>query len=65
VQHRAHFVGRQINIGFAVVAQNKAMAVAVAGNSSLEFSEEPGRGAGYLVSCFDKSLSWDALATRG
>jgi hypothetical protein len=58
VQYRAHFVGRQVDVGFAVVAQNKAMAVTVAGNSALEFSEEPGRCAGYLVSCFDKkSLS--------
>jgi hypothetical protein len=39
VQHRAHFVGRQVNIRFAIVAQYKAVAVAVAGNGALEFSE--------------------------
>jgi len=46
VQHRAHFVGWQVNIRLAIVAQNKAVAIAMAGNGALEFSEESGRCAG-------------------
>jgi len=70
VQHGAHFVGRQIHIGLAIVAHDKAVTIAVAGNSALEFSEESGRSAGGGVSRFDKkSLSLDAagkpLSGRG
>jgi len=54
VQHGAHLVGRQVYVGLAVVAQNKAMSVTVAGNSALEFSEESGRCAGGWMRCFDK-----------
>jgi len=54
VQHRAHFVGWQVNIRLAVVAQNKTMTVAMAGNGALEFSEESGRCAGSWMRCFDK-----------
>jgi len=58
VQHRAHLVGRQVDIRFAVVAQYETMAVAVAGNGALEFSEQTGgmggRSARRGVSCFDK-----------
>jgi hypothetical protein len=65
VQHGAHFIGRQIDVGLAVVAQDKAVAVAVAGNGSLEFSEEAGDSAGGGVNGFDgNSLSWDASADR-
>jgi hypothetical protein len=55
VQHRAHLVGRQVNVSLAIVAQNKTMAFAMAGNSALEFSEESGRCAGGLMSCFDNN----------
>jgi len=30
VQHGAHLIGRQVNVGFAVITLNKAMAIAVA-----------------------------------
>jgi hypothetical protein len=56
VQHGAHFIGREVDVGLAVIALNKAMAIAVAGNGALEFSEEAGRSAGVLMRCFDKSL---------
>jgi len=64
VQHGAHLVGRQVNVGRAVVTLDKAMAVTVARNRALEFSEEPGGCASIvaavlaagLMSCFDKSL---------
>ncbi|MCY1168049.1 hypothetical protein D9M73_80320 [compost metagenome] len=56
VQHGAHFVGRQVNIGLAVVALDKTMAITVAKNGALEFCEESGRCAGILIGCFDKSL---------
>jgi hypothetical protein len=46
MQHRAHLVGRQVNICFAVVTLNKAMAIAMAGYCALEFSEESSRCAG-------------------
>ncbi|WP_309682002.1 hypothetical protein [Polaromonas sp.] len=54
MQHGAHFVGRQVNVGLAVIALNKTMAVAVAGNRALEFREQSGRCAGVVVRCFDK-----------
>jgi hypothetical protein len=64
VQHGAHLVGRQVNVGLAIVALDKAMAIAMAGNSAVEFSEETGGCASIvaavleagLMSCFDKSL---------
>jgi hypothetical protein len=58
VQYSTHFVGRQVNIGLAVVSLNKAVAIAVAEYGALEFSEESGSGAGNGMICFDKkSLS--------
>jgi hypothetical protein len=58
VKHGAHLVGWQVNVGFAVVSLNETMAIAMAGDNALEFSEEPGAGAGIGKICFDKkSLS--------
>ena len=54
VQHCAHFVGRQVNVGLAVVAQHKAVAVAVAGNRAFKFGKQSGRGAGVGMGGFDR-----------
>jgi hypothetical protein len=43
VQHGAHFVGRQVDVGLAVVALYKSVAVAVAGNRAFKFGEKAGR----------------------
>ena len=56
VQHSAHFIGRQINIGLAIVAQYKTVAIAVTRNGALELSEEASGRAGILRSSFDKNL---------
>jgi hypothetical protein len=64
VQHGAHLVGWQINVGLAIVTLDKAMAVSVTGNRAVEFSEKTGGCASVvaavlaagLMSCFDKSL---------
>jgi hypothetical protein len=37
VQHRAHLVGRQVNVRFAVIALNKAMAVTVTRDRAFKF----------------------------
>ena len=37
VQHRPHFIGRQINIGLTIVTQNEAMAIAVALHHAFKF----------------------------
>jgi hypothetical protein len=43
VQHRAHFVGGQVDVGFAVVADHVAVAVAVPLDHALDFVEQAGR----------------------
>ena len=42
VQHGAHFVGRQVDVAFAVVANHVAVAVAMALDHALDFIEQPG-----------------------
>jgi hypothetical protein len=37
VEHRAHFVRRQVNVGLAVVALNEAMAIAVTRDGAFKF----------------------------
>ena len=49
VQHRAHFIGRQVNVGRTIVARNKPVPIAVSENDSLHFIQ---RAAG-LVQMFD------------
>jgi hypothetical protein len=56
VQHSTHLVGRQINVGLAVVTLDESVAIAMAGYGAFKFCEESGRGAGVLVTCFDKNL---------
>ena len=43
VQHRPHFIGRQINISLPVVALNKTVTITMAGYGSLELSQKIGR----------------------
>ena len=40
VQHRAHLVGRQVDVAFAVVANHVAVAVAMALDHALDFIEQ-------------------------
>ena len=40
VQHRAHLVGRQVDVGFAVVALHEAVAVAMALDHAFDFVEQ-------------------------
>jgi hypothetical protein len=40
VQHRAHLVGRQVHIGFAVVALHETVAVAMSLNRSFKFFQQ-------------------------
>ena len=40
VQHRAHLVGRQVDVGFAVVAQHEAVAVAMALDHAFDFIQQ-------------------------
>jgi hypothetical protein len=54
VQHGAHFIGRQIDVGFAVIALHETVAVSVARNGALELCEEARRGAGTVLGCFNK-----------
>jgi hypothetical protein len=56
VQHCAHLIGRQIDVGFAVITLHKTVAVSVARNGALELCEEARRCAGTVLSCFNKSL---------
>jgi hypothetical protein len=43
VQHRAHLVGRQVDVAFAVVADDESVPVAMALDDSLDLVEqEPG-----------------------
>jgi hypothetical protein len=56
VQHSAHLIGGQIDVGLAVVTLDEAVAIAMAGYGAFKFCEEPGRGAGVEVTCFDKNL---------
>ena len=42
VQHGAHFVGRQVDVALAVVANHVSMAIAMALDHSLYFIEQPG-----------------------
>jgi len=73
VQHSAHLVGRQVNVGRTIVTLDKAMTVTVARNRALEFSEEPGGCASIvaavlaagLMSCFDKSLLFRSFMEFG
>jgi hypothetical protein len=37
MQHSAHFVGRQVHIGSAIIALNKAMTIAMACHGPFEF----------------------------
>jgi hypothetical protein len=53
VQHGAHFVGRQVDVGLAVIALDKAVAITVAGNSAFKFGEQSGAWAVAVCSCFD------------
>ncbi len=46
VQHCAHFVRRQIDVGLAIVALHKTVAVTVARHSAFKFSKESGSSAG-------------------
>ena len=51
VQHRAHFLRREIEVGLAVVADEEAMAVAMAQDRALDFAHQLGAdgGRGVLV----------------
>ena len=40
VQHRAHFVGGQVDVGFAVVAHHEAVAVAMSLDHAFDFIEQ-------------------------
>ena len=40
VQHSAHLIGRQINIGPAIIARHKTMAIAMALNGSFNFVQQ-------------------------
>ena len=62
VQHGAHFIGRQINVCFAIVALHKTVAVTMAGNSAFEFGQQAGRGAGILMGRFDKNLFFELFS---
>jgi hypothetical protein len=42
VQHRAHFVGGQVQVGLAVVANHIAVAVAMALDHAFDFVEQAG-----------------------
>ena len=46
VQHRAHLVGGQVDVGLAVVADDVAVAVAMALDHALDFIEQAGRVLG-------------------
>ena len=37
---RAHFVGRKVDIGLAVIADNETVSIAVSGDNAFEFGEE-------------------------
>ncbi|GGA99189.1 hypothetical protein GCM10011496_20350 [Polaromonas eurypsychrophila] len=54
VQHGAHFVGRQIDVGLAVIALYKTVAITVARNGAFKFGKQPGALAGALSGRFDK-----------
>jgi hypothetical protein len=54
VKHSPHLVGRQINVGFTIVAQNEAMPVAVTRYGALKLGKQPSALAGTLCGCFDK-----------
>ena len=56
VQHGAHLIGGQIDVGLAVVTLDESVTIAMAGYGAFKFCEESGRGAGVLVACFDKNL---------
>jgi hypothetical protein len=43
VQHRAHLVGRQVDVAFAVVADDESVPVAVAMDDSLDLVEQEPR----------------------
>jgi hypothetical protein len=44
VQHRAHLVGRQVNVGAAVVADQEAVAVAMSLNRAFNFIQQTAGG---------------------
>jgi hypothetical protein len=49
VQHRSHFIGRQVDVGITIVTDDKPMTIAVALNQTLNFCQQ---GAG-LLNIFD------------
>jgi len=49
VQHRAHFVRWQVDVGFAVVAHDVAVAVAVSLDDALDLIEQAGAVAAFYV----------------
>jgi hypothetical protein len=49
VQHGAHLLRRQVDVGLAVVAADEAVAVAVALHDALDFAQQGGAGAWGLV----------------
>jgi len=42
VQHRAHLLRREVDVGLVVVAADEAVAVAVTDDGALEFAQECG-----------------------
>jgi hypothetical protein len=46
VQHGAHLIGRQVDVGFAVVADDEAVAVAVPLERCLRFHQQTAGGVG-------------------
>jgi hypothetical protein len=53
VQDRAHFIGRQVNVGLRIVALHEAVAVTVAKHRAFEFGQQGRCGSGGGVICLD------------
>jgi hypothetical protein len=58
VQHGAHLVRRQINVGFAVITLNETMPITVTRDSAFEFGKQSGAWTAAVSTCFDKNLSF-------
>jgi hypothetical protein len=49
VQHRAHLVGGQVDVGVAVVAHHETVAVAVALHRAFNFFQQVAGGVEFLI----------------
>jgi hypothetical protein len=58
MQHCTHFVGWQVNIGFAVITNDETVAVAMAGNRAFELCKQAAGRCRMGVNSFNKAFSF-------